>query len=131
MNLLACEELTERHRYNSCNSGSSSNRSIDIHTGDDDRDDQNRIVKAEDQETHHQTKKSKTDSSSSNNIANSSYANIGNASSHSNSGVDIILLESGGDNLAADLSRELADLTIYVIDTAGGDKIPRKGGPGE
>ena len=40
---------------------------------------------------------------------------------------DIILLESGGDNLAADFSRELADLTIYVIDTAGGDKIPRKG----
>eukprot|EP01035_Chromulina_nebulosa_P019058 gene19058-24880_t len=43
---------------------------------------------------------------------------------------DIILLESGGDNLAADFSRELADYTIYVVDTAGGDKIPRKGGPG-
>jgi urease accessory protein len=43
---------------------------------------------------------------------------------------DIILLESGGDNLAADFSRELADYTIYVIDTAGGDKVPRKGGPG-
>jgi urease accessory protein len=43
---------------------------------------------------------------------------------------DLILLESGGDNLAADFSRELADYTIYVIDTAGGDKIPRKGGPG-
>eukprot|EP01038_Epipyxis_sp_PR26KG_P011845 gene11845-15851_t len=43
---------------------------------------------------------------------------------------DMILLESGGDNLAADFSRELADFTIYVIDTAGGDKIPRKGGPG-
>jgi urease accessory protein len=42
----------------------------------------------------------------------------------------LILLESGGDNLAADFSRELADYTIYVIDTAGGDKIPRKGGPG-
>lgn len=41
---------------------------------------------------------------------------------------DIILLESGGDNLAADFSRELADFTIYVIDTAGGDKVPRKGG---
>ena len=43
---------------------------------------------------------------------------------------EIILLESGGDNLAADFSRELADYTIYVIDVAGGDKIPRKGGPG-
>lgn len=43
---------------------------------------------------------------------------------------DIILLESGGDNLAADFSRELSDYTIYVIDTSGGDKIPRKGGPG-
>eukprot|EP01041_Mallomonas_annulata_P006701 gene6702-13585_t len=43
---------------------------------------------------------------------------------------EIVLLESGGDNLAADFSRELADFTIYVIDTAGGDKIPRKGGPG-
>jgi len=43
---------------------------------------------------------------------------------------DLILLESGGDNLAADFSRELADFTIYVIDTAGGDKVPRKGGPG-
>ncbi len=39
-------------------------------------------------------------------------------------------MESGGDNLAADFSRELADYTIYVIDVAGGDKIPRKGGPG-
>ena len=43
---------------------------------------------------------------------------------------ELILLESGGDNLAADFSRELADYTIYVIDTCGGDKIPRKGGPG-
>ncbi|MCH2211566.1 MAG: urease accessory protein UreG [Fuerstiella sp.] len=43
---------------------------------------------------------------------------------------DLVLLESGGDNLAADFSRELADYTIYVIDVAGGDKIPRKGGPG-
>jgi len=43
---------------------------------------------------------------------------------------DIVLLESGGDNLAADFSRELADFTIYVIDVSGGDKIPRKGGPG-
>src|SRR5712671_3646867 len=42
----------------------------------------------------------------------------------------ICLLESGGDNLAAHFSRELADFTIYVIDVAGGDKIPRKGGPG-
>jgi urease accessory protein len=43
---------------------------------------------------------------------------------------DMLLLESGGDNLAAHFSRELADYTIYVIDVAGGDKIPRKGGPG-
>jgi urease accessory protein len=43
---------------------------------------------------------------------------------------EIMLLESGGDNLAAHFSRELADYTIYVIDVAGGDKIPRKGGPG-
>ena len=39
-------------------------------------------------------------------------------------------MESGGDNLAAQYSRELADYTIYVIDVAGGDKVPRKGGPG-
>jgi urease accessory protein len=43
---------------------------------------------------------------------------------------EILLIESGGDNLAADFSRELADYTIYVIDVAGGDKVPRKGGPG-
>src|ERR1700738_1547959 len=43
---------------------------------------------------------------------------------------DIIFIESGGDNLAATFSPELADLTIYVIDVAGGEKIPRKGGPG-
>lgn len=43
---------------------------------------------------------------------------------------DLLFVESGGDNLAADFSRELADYTIYVIDVAGGDKIPRKGGPG-
>jgi urease accessory protein len=43
---------------------------------------------------------------------------------------DVVLLESGGDNLAAHFSRELADFTVYVIDVAGGDKIPRKGGPG-
>ncbi len=43
---------------------------------------------------------------------------------------DLLLIESGGDNLAADFSRELADFTIYVIDVAGGDKVPRKGGPG-
>ncbi len=42
----------------------------------------------------------------------------------------LLLLESGGDNLAAHFSRELADYTVYVIDVAGGDKIPRKGGPG-
>ncbi len=42
--------------------------------------------------------------------------------------LDIILLESGGDNLAANFSPELADYTIYVIDVAGGDKVPRKGG---
>jgi urease accessory protein len=44
--------------------------------------------------------------------------------------LDLILLESGGDNLAATFSPELADLTIYVIDVAQGEKIPRKGGPG-
>jgi urease accessory protein len=43
---------------------------------------------------------------------------------------ELLLIESGGDNLAAHFSRELADFTIYVIDVAGGDKIPRKGGPG-
>ncbi|KAJ9649407.1 hypothetical protein H2199_000182 [Coniosporium tulheliwenetii] len=43
---------------------------------------------------------------------------------------EILLIESGGDNLAANYSRELADFIIYVIDVAGGDKIPRKGGPG-
>src|SRR5260221_9605228 len=45
-------------------------------------------------------------------------------------GTELLLIESGGDNLAAHFSRELADYTIYVIDVAGGDKIPRKGGPG-
>jgi urease accessory protein len=44
--------------------------------------------------------------------------------------LDVVLIESGGDNLAATFSPELADLTIYVIDVAAGDKIPRKGGPG-
>ncbi|KAG7340806.1 urease accessory protein ureg [Nitzschia inconspicua] len=44
--------------------------------------------------------------------------------------IPLILCESGGDNLAANFSRELADLTLYVIDVAGGDKVPRKGGPG-
>jgi urease accessory protein len=46
------------------------------------------------------------------------------------SDLDIVFLESGGDNLAATFSPELVDLTIYTIDVAGGDKIPRKGGPG-
>lgn len=45
-------------------------------------------------------------------------------------GLDLVLVESGGDNLAATFSPELADLTIYVIDVAAGEKIPRKGGPG-
>jgi urease accessory protein len=44
--------------------------------------------------------------------------------------LDVVLIESGGDNLAATFSPELADITIYVIDVAAGDKIPRKGGPG-
>jgi len=44
--------------------------------------------------------------------------------------LDIVIVESGGDNLAATFSPELSDLTIYVIDVAAGDKIPRKGGPG-
>ncbi|OCK88681.1 urease accessory protein [Cenococcum geophilum 1.58] len=43
---------------------------------------------------------------------------------------DLLLIESGGDNLAANYSRELADFIVYVIDVSGGDKIPRKGGPG-
>ena len=43
---------------------------------------------------------------------------------------EILFVESGGDNLAAQFSRDLADFTIYVIDVSGGDKIPRKGGPG-
>ena len=45
-------------------------------------------------------------------------------------GVQLIFIESGGDNLAAAFSPELVDVSIYVIDVAGGDKIPRKGGPG-
>ncbi len=44
--------------------------------------------------------------------------------------LDVVLIESGGDNLAATFSPELADITVYVIDVAAGDKIPRKGGPG-
>jgi urease accessory protein len=44
--------------------------------------------------------------------------------------LDIILIESGGDNLSATFSPELADITLYVIDVSAGDKIPRKGGPG-
>jgi urease accessory protein len=42
----------------------------------------------------------------------------------------MLFVESGGDNLAANYSRELADFIVYVIDVSGGDKIPRKGGPG-
>ena len=45
-------------------------------------------------------------------------------------GPELLIVESGGDNLTAQFSRELADYTIYVIDVAGGDKVPRKGGPG-
>jgi urease accessory protein len=45
-------------------------------------------------------------------------------------GLDFVIIESGGDNLAATFSPELSDLTLYVIDVAAGDKIPRKGGPG-
>jgi urease accessory protein len=45
-------------------------------------------------------------------------------------GLDLVFLESGGDNLAASFSPELVDAAIYVIDVSGGDKIPRKGGPG-
>ena len=45
-------------------------------------------------------------------------------------GLDLVLVESGGDNLSATFSPELSDLTIYVIDVAAGEKIPRKGGPG-
>ncbi|KAF2141390.1 uncharacterized protein K452DRAFT_228819 [Aplosporella prunicola CBS 121167] len=49
---------------------------------------------------------------------------------HRDFDTDLLLIESGGDNLAANYSRELADFIIYVIDVSGGDKIPRKGGPG-
>lgn len=49
---------------------------------------------------------------------------------HKKFDTDMLLIESGGDNLAANYSRELADFIIYVIDVAGGDKVPRKGGPG-
>lgn len=49
---------------------------------------------------------------------------------HRRHATEILLIESGGDNLAANYSRELADFIIYVIDVSGGDKIPRKGGPG-
>jgi urease accessory protein len=49
---------------------------------------------------------------------------------HQFTNLDLVFLESGGDNLAATFSPELVDLTIYVIDVAAGDKIPRKGGPG-
>jgi urease accessory protein len=49
---------------------------------------------------------------------------------HHQFNTDLLLIESGGDNLAANYSRELADFIIYVIDVSGGDKIPRKGGPG-
>jgi urease accessory protein len=49
---------------------------------------------------------------------------------HAKFHTELLLLESGGDNLAAHFSRELADFTVYVIDVSGGDKIPRKGGPG-
>jgi urease accessory protein len=47
-----------------------------------------------------------------------------------NHGLEMLIVESGGDNLAAHFGRELADYTIYVIDVSGGDKVPRKGGPG-
>ena len=49
---------------------------------------------------------------------------------HKEFDTQLLLIESGGDNLAANYSRELADYIVYVIDVAGGDKIPRKGGPG-
>jgi urease accessory protein len=49
---------------------------------------------------------------------------------HNEFSTQLLLIESGGDNLAANYSRELADFIIYVIDVSGGDKIPRKGGPG-
>ncbi len=50
--------------------------------------------------------------------------------SRRHSGLDLVLVESGGDNLSATFSPELSDLTLYVIDVSAGDKIPRKGGPG-
>ena len=54
----------------------------------------------------------------------------GGATLRALSELDLVLVESGGDNLSATFSPELSDLTIYVIDVAAGDKIPRKGGPG-
>lgn len=58
-------------------------------------------------------------------------ANLGALESlHAEFGTELLFIESGGDNLAANYSRELADYIIYVIDVSGGDKIPRKGGPG-
>jgi len=65
---------------------------------------------------------------SSNLTALEELSNSGN--NDANNAVSLLLCESGGDNLAANFSRELADLTLYVIDVAGGDKVPRKGGPG-
>jgi urease accessory protein len=61
--------------------------------------------------------------------ATAAAATAANGSGRS-SCLSLLLCESGGDNLAANFSRELADLTLYVIDVAGGDKVPRKGGPG-
>ncbi len=49
---------------------------------------------------------------------------------HRHPGLDVVFVESGGDNLSATFSPELSDLTLYVIDVSAGDKIPRKGGPG-
>lgn len=49
---------------------------------------------------------------------------------HATFDTDLLLIEAGGDNLAANFSRDLADFIIYIIDVSGGDKIPRKGGPG-
>lgn len=62
--------------------------------------------------------------------SSSSNSNSSSSATNDNDAPAMILCESGGDNLAANFSRELADLTLYVIDVAGGDKVPRKGGPG-
>ena len=65
-----------------------------------------------------------------NNNNNNNNSMLHQHQNNQNHNLPLLLCKSGGDNLAANVSRELADLTLYVIDVAGGDKVPRKGGPG-